>query len=64
LPSSQAALDGCKPPGEHVAQCVLERERRAVLDHDVVEPSNRRMAFGRKCLDAQLLDEPDEHFGA
>jgi hypothetical protein len=59
-------LDGCwlagrEAPGEHVAQLLLQRERRAVLDHDVLEASDRRMVFGCEGPARQLLDEPRKH---
>ena len=59
-------LDGSRvglrePSGEHVAQLLLERERRAILDHDVLEPRDGCFSLWRQRLNAQALGEPVEH---
>ena len=50
-----------EPARERIAQLLLERERRAVLDHDVLEPRDSRLALRGEGPEAQALDEPSEH---
>src|SRR4029077_6381105 len=40
VPLDRGGLLRREPAGEHLAQRLFERERRAVLNHDVVEPSD------------------------
>src|SRR5262249_33590218 len=50
-----------EPARARIAQLLLERERRAVLDHDVLEPRDGRLALRGECPEAQASDEPIEH---
>jgi hypothetical protein len=51
----RGGIRGREPAREYVAQFLLERERGAILDHDVLEPRDRRMSLGGKRLDTQAL---------
>jgi hypothetical protein len=54
-------LDRREPSRERVAQLVLERERRTVLDHDVLEPRDGGFPLWCQRLNAQALQEPAKH---
>jgi hypothetical protein len=57
----RGGIRGREPAREYVAQLLLERERGAILDHDVLEPRDRRMSLGGKRLDTQALGEASKH---
>jgi hypothetical protein len=54
-------LDRGEPTRKHPAQRRLERKRRAVVDHDVLEPGDGSLPVWRERLDAQLLDQSPAH---
>ncbi len=54
-------FNGRKPAWERRTQLLLQRKRRTVVNHNVLESSDGRLSFGPQRLEAQSLDKPRAH---